>query len=163
MSRPTFRGKAGLIFALAAFVLGLTAVTALGWQNEEKGHGNGNNNQPPPTVTTPTPSPPPVVVSPPGPAAATPAAPQSTPAQTPSQPVKAFGKKGKKKGGRRRTQHGGGRSIPAKAPVSRTVALAPAVERKELARTGLSPLLIALMGAFSLAGGALLFRRALVR
>jgi hypothetical protein len=163
MSRPTFRGKAGLIFALAAFVLGLTAATALGWQNEEKGHGKGKNNQAPPTVTTPTPSRPPVVVPTPAPAPtvtpAAPAPPVTKPAKAPSQ-VKAFGKKKS----RQKTRQGGARNVPAKAGrPSQTVALAPAVERKELARTGLSPLLIALMGALSLAGGALLFRRALVR
>ena len=59
----------------------------------------------------------------------------------------------------------GGQNVPAKvAPAAgQTVALAPAVERKQLARTGLSPLVIALMGSFCLLGGALLFRRALAR
>jgi LPXTG-motif cell wall-anchored protein len=42
-------------------------------------------------------------------------------------------------------------------------ALAPVAERKELAQTGLDPGLIALLGALCLAGGGLLFRRALAR
>ena len=42
-------------------------------------------------------------------------------------------------------------------------ALAPVVERKQLASTGLDPVLMALLGALCLAGGGLLFRRAVVR
>lgn len=46
MSRPTFRHRAGLILTLVAFVLGATAATALGWENETtpgKGRDYGKN------------------------------------------------------------------------------------------------------------------------
>jgi LPXTG-motif cell wall-anchored protein len=39
----------------------------------------------------------------------------------------------------------------------------PVAERSQLARTGLDPALIALLGALCLGGGGLLFRRALAR
>lgn len=41
--------------------------------------------------------------------------------------------------------------------------LAPVAEQRKLAKTGLNPALIALLGAFSLGGGIFLFRRALAR
>ena len=48
---------------------------------------------------------------------------------------------------------------PEEGGVRRT----PAANRTELAKTGLDPALIALLGALCLGGGALLFRRALAR
>jgi len=165
MSRSTFRKKAGLIFALAAFVLGVTAATALGWANENnKGKNHGKNEKPPPTATTPAPPPAQQVTppaAPPAPPAAAPApapvVPQGTPAKTPSEQVKAKGSP-KQKGAQKQSQ-----TIPAEVTPSTETQLAPVVERKQLARTGLDPVLMALLGAFCLAGGGLLFRRAMAR
>jgi LPXTG-motif cell wall-anchored protein len=175
MSRPTFRHRAGLILTLVAFMLGATAATALGWENEtNKGRDHGKNegkdhgkkNEKPPTVTVPKPTkqPPPPPPTPPGlappPAAAAPApvVPLATP--TPTTPnVKAKGGPGGGKGGGK-----GGVNTPAEvAPATSSPALAPAVEREQLAETGLNPALMALLGALCLGGGALLFRRALTR
>jgi type IV secretory pathway VirB10-like protein len=168
MSRSTFQRKAGLIFALAAFVLGVTAATALGWANEknEKGKEHGKKKEAPPTVTVPTPSP---QVTPPPPAPAPPAAAPApapvAPTQAPPQQVGAQGAPEQQQGGgEQEARQRGAPSAPAEAaPAAQTVALAPAVERKQLARTGLDPVLMALLGAFCLAGGGLLFRRAMAR
>ncbi len=137
MSRSTFQKKAGLIFALAAFVLGVTAVTALGWANEENQGKEHGKKETPPTVTTPTPTP-------------TPTPPQqvpTTPAPTPAPPAAAPAPQA------------------APAPVEQVKAKgAPKRKgRKQLARTGLDPVLMALLGALCLAGGGLLFRRAVAR
>ena len=53
--------------------------------------------------------------------------------------------------------------VVAQAPPQEGVATSPAANRKELAKTGLDPALIALLGAMCLGGGVLLFRRALAR
>jgi hypothetical protein len=168
MSRSTFQRKAGLIFALAAFVLGVTAATALGWANEKNNKGKDHGkNETPPTVTTPTPTPAPPeqpqqVPTTPAPTPAPPAAapapvtPQSTPAQTPPQRVK---EQGEQKGEKQQQEQ----NVPAEVTPATQTALAPVVERKQLARTGLDPVLMALLGAFCLAGGGLLFRRAVTR
>ena len=170
MSRSTFRHRAGLVVTLVAFALGITAGTALGWDNQTNhDYGHGHKKKPPPTVTTPEkppvypPAAPPPAPPPPAPPAAAPAAPAPAPAPvspTVAPEKKKAGAKGAPAGGEQ-----GGQNVPAEvAPAGgQTVALAPAVERKQLARTGLSPLVIALMGSFCLLGGGLLFRRALAR
>ena len=168
MSRSTFRHRAGLVVTLVAFVLGITAGTALGWDNQTNhDYGHGHKKKPPPTVTTPEkppvypPATPPPAPPPPAPPAAAPAAPAPAPVSPTVAPEKKkAGAKGAPAGGEQ-----GGQNVPAEvAPAGgQTVALAPAVERKQLARTGLSPLVIALMGSFCLLGGGLLFRRALAR
>jgi len=165
MSRSTFQKKAGLIFALAAFVLGVTAVTALGWANEENQGKEHGKKETPPTVTTPTPTPTPTppqqVPTTPAPTPAPPAAapaPQAAPA--PVEQVKAKGAP-KRKGAERKQQQNAPEQAEV-APAAQTT-LAPAVERKQLARTGLDPVVMALLGAFCLAGGGLLFRRAMAR
>lgn len=170
MSLSAFQRKAGLIFAVATFVLGVTAATALGWANEKNNKGKEHGkNETPPTVTTPTPAPPqqpqqvPTTPAPtPAPPAAAPAptTPQSTPAQTPPKQVTAKGGPEKNGAGQEQQQQ---QNTPAEVTPATQTALAPAVERKQLARTGLDPVLMALLGAFCLAGGGLLFRRAVVR
>jgi hypothetical protein len=185
MSRLTLQRKAALIFASTALVLMFGASAALGWGTggetggPNKGnHGHKNNQHQgsgpggPTGATGPqgTPSVPQTTTPPPAPAAPAAPTPQVTPTQTPSQPVKAFGAPRSKKGKSRRTTgpgttpESGGRQILAKAGVSKTVAIAPASERSSgLAETGLSPGLIALLGALCLGGGAFLLRRAMAR
>ena len=53
--------------------------------------------------------------------------------------------------------------VVAQAPPEAGAPVSPAANRTELAKTGLDPALIALLGAMCLGGGALLFRRALAR
>jgi outer membrane biosynthesis protein TonB len=149
MSLTTFQKKAGLIFALAAFVLGVTAAAALGWENEENNKGKEHGKEEtPPTVTTPTTPAQPQQVTPPPP----------TPAPAPSQPVESKGAPEKKSGAKQEEKN-----VPAEVAPSAQPTLAPAVERKQLARTGLDPVVMALLGVFCLAGGGLLFRRAMAR
>jgi LPXTG-motif cell wall-anchored protein len=169
MSRLALRQKSGVVAALAALVMGLTAAAALGWANE----GNGNKdkehgNKPPPTVTVPPPTqttPPPVTQPPPvTPASPPPATSQGTPS-TPTTPEKVGG--GSTPGGNKDTGETGGPSETPQGPeVAQTptqAPLAPVAERKELAETGIDPGLIALLGALCLVGGVLLFRRSLAR
>jgi hypothetical protein len=169
MSLSAFQKKAGLIFAVAAFVLGVTAATALGWANEKNNKGKEHGkNETPPTVTTPTPAPPQQPQQVPTTPAPTPAPPAGVPpappvgAQTPPEQVTARGApKQKHKGGGAKQQRE--QNVPAEVTPGTQTTLAPVVERKQLARTGLDPILMALLGAFCLAGGGLLFRRAVVR
>ena len=60
-------------------------------------------------------------------------------------------------------QQAGGNAPAEVAPGTASPTLAPVVEREQLAETGLDPALMALLGVLCLAGGALLFRRALTR
>jgi LPXTG-motif cell wall-anchored protein len=53
--------------------------------------------------------------------------------------------------------------VVAQAPPEEGAPTSQAASRKELAKTGLDPGLIALLGAMCLGGGGLLFRRALAR
>jgi hypothetical protein len=101
-----------------------------------------------PTVTTPTTPAQPQQVTPPAP----------TPAPAPSQPVESKGAP-ERKGGAEQEE----KNVPAEVAPSAQPTLAPAVERKQLARTGLDPVVMALLGVFCLAGGGLLFRRAMAR
>jgi hypothetical protein len=173
MSRLTLQYKVGLVFALTALVVGLSSSAALGWGNERE-HGNkgnhGQKNKPPQPGPT-GPSAPPVAPGPvtPAPPPAGPApAPQVVPTQTPA-PVKALGQKKERKAAKRRGGGGqapvSGQKVLAEAGAPETVAIAPTSETGggELASTGLDPLLLALLGVFCLAGGGLLFRRALTR
>lgn len=183
MSRWTLPYKAGVVMALAAFVIGITAASALGWgssgeqqdkppattpkdKDKDKGHkdddddkeeGKGGNDKPKPQPTTPQSQPGPTVTPP----AATPPAPVvsqgvPTPAPAPDQPVDTETLP---------PEQGGGPESPvvAQAPPEAGAAASPAASRTELAKTGLDPALIALLGAFCLGGGGLLFRRALAR
>jgi LPXTG-motif cell wall-anchored protein len=172
MSRAA-RQKTGVILALVALALGISAGAAYGWANEEtdtnnqgheeNNHGNKNKggkhkgerpeqNVPPATPETPQ--------TPATPTPATPAAPvtpQGTP--TPQQPTTPESTP---------TPSGGGENESPESPVvaqqTPTAApLAPVAERKELAQTGLNPGLIALLGAMCLGGGAFFLRRALAR
>jgi hypothetical protein len=158
MSRSTFQKKAGVILALAAFVLGVTAATAFGWENEkQKGKGHGKKETPP-TVTTPTPAQEVTTPAPtPAPAATAPA-PQAAPTPAPVEHVQTNAVP-KRKGAERKAA----RNVPAEVTPASETTLAPAVERKQLARTGLDPIVMALLGMFCLAGGGLLFRRAIAR
>ena len=171
MSRPTYRQKAGVIFALVALALGVMAGAALGWAGEEQPTGNdhgkkGHGEKPPPEeVTPPTETtPPPVVttpqasVTPPGTTTAPPVTSQGTPPSTTTPPTTPQSPPTEQT------------STPPTTPpttgqpptTSATPPLAPVAERKSLAETGLKPGLIALLGAVCLAGGGFLFRRALV-
>jgi hypothetical protein len=184
MSPTTPRHRIGLIFAAVIFVLGLTAAPAPGWETqptdkgekqegrdhggkkdrdhgdkqreEEKGEkeeeGEDKQGQPQqPTVTTP--------VQPAQPAQPAPVAPLAAPSQpaapgAPSQPPAPP---------EAREAPARGPILAQEAPPEQGAAIAPVSERRKLARTGLDPALIALLGAFSLAGGIFLFRRALAR
>ena len=53
--------------------------------------------------------------------------------------------------------------VVAQAPPQSGSETVPVAQRSQLAKTGLDPALIALLGALCLGGGALLFRRALAR
>jgi LPXTG-motif cell wall-anchored protein len=188
MSRWTFPHKTGAVMALVAFVLGITAANAPAWPNEQdtdqppapkhgdkdkdkgKGHkddddddddeGRGGEQKPkpekpetPPAVQPPGPSgavtqPPPQVPvtsqgAPPPPAPAPPVETEALPPEqggVPESPVVA-------------------QAPPEKAEVGAE----PAAQREELAKTGLDPALIGLLGALFLGAGGLLFRRALAR
>jgi cytoskeletal protein RodZ len=177
MSRETLRQRAGwasVVFAVVVFAIGMTAAVALGWENEQqpkehgkneqqgKQHGNKENeneneneknkphqqgNQQPPTPTTPTtPAQPPQTV---------PAPPQPAPAQAPS-PVGA-------RGAPEQQPSAGGKEVAQTPAAESAPALAPVSEQQKLARTGLDPALIALLGVVCLGGGAFLFRRAMAR
>ena len=182
------RGSLGLAFAVVVFALGMTAAVALGWENEQKPkdhgkneqeqgkeHGNKENekndqhgnkekgNQQPKGQTTPTTPQAPTTTTPtqtvPAPPAAVPTPSQPTPSQAPSAPVNAQGApeqpSGEQPSGR------GGKEV-AQAPTP-SAPLAPVAEQQKLARTGLDPAWIALMGVLCLGGGAFLFRRAMAR
>ena len=178
MSRWTFPQKAGIVMTVAAFVIGITAATALGWgsggqenekpptstpkhegnkdndKNEEE-HGKGEKPKPkPPETTAPAgqPAQPAPAATPPAVTPPTPVVSQGVPAPpaTPEQPT-------------------GTKSAPPQSPVvaqaspGGSVPTTPVANRKQLAKTGLDPALIALLGALCLGGGGLLFRRALAR
>ena len=178
MSRATLPVKIGVVMAVAAFAVGITAANAIAWPNEqppptkppstgtnkdkgdheEEGKGEKPKPQPqPPTPPAGQPTPPAPAVTPP--AAPTPAPVVSQGAPTPA-PARAAG------------QHGGRAAQQGAVPESPVVAQAPpqsgsetvpVAQRSQLAKTGLDPALIALLGALCLGGGALLFRRALAR
>jgi LPXTG-motif cell wall-anchored protein len=180
--------KTGVIFAVVALALGVTAGTALGWANEQpesgsdygnnqqehgnkgkehgnKGkeehgeeHGEENNNSEEHNYGQT----PPPVQTPTVQQPQTPAPPvvqQGTPSQPPQQPSRPETTP---------TETQSTPESPVVAQQSPTAApaaapLAPAAERTELAQTGLDPGLMALLGALCLGGGAFFFRRALVR
>jgi hypothetical protein len=169
--RLSLRRKTGVIFALAALVLGGLTASAMGWANEkEKGKGRGHKEKTTPTNTVPqtptqpvptTPSSPPAPPAPASPAApAAPVTPQGGPAETPS-PVSGPTRRVTRTPAAKRGQPVlvKGETESSNAP---TPSIAPAAEqsRKTLAFTGLSPVLMALLGGIFLAGGALLLRRA---
>jgi len=183
MSRWTLPYKAGVVMVLAAFVIGITAASAMAWpggepqpppanhgdkdKDKNKGHddddddeGKGGHEKPKPQPKPPV-TPPAGQPSPPGPAAVPPAAPpppvvsQGAP-PPPEQPAQ---------NGSVPPEQGGVPDNPvvAQAPPEAGAPVSPAAERQELAKTGLDPALIALLGAACLGGGALMFRRALAR
>jgi LPXTG-motif cell wall-anchored protein len=180
MSRATLP-KAGVALVLAAFVIGITAANALAWPNEqppapahedkgkdnkhkgdkdegedeEEGKGKKEKPQPQPQVPTQPagqPPPPAAVTTPPPPA---PVVSQGAPPPAPEQPVTE----------QLPPEQGRVPESPvvAQAPPQAGAPSVPVAERQELAKTGLDPALIALLGALCLGGGGLLFRRALVR
>jgi LPXTG-motif cell wall-anchored protein len=172
MSRLTVR-TTGVIFAVVALVLGLSAGSAVGWYDQpsqpkeehekDKDHDKdedkgGKHEEKPPEVTVPPAAvtPPPPAVTPP--AAVTPPPPVvsqgAPPAPAPEQPVGAETTP---------TVRGEEKVGPTVAQAPSQPAIAPAAEREELAKTGIDPGLIALFGAVCLIGGGLLFRRAFAR
>ena len=172
MSRLTVR-KTGVIFVVVALVLAVTAGSAAGWydqptqpskehekgedKDDEKGKdkdrdkGGKHEEKPPPvtppTTTTPPPAPPTAVTPPP------PVVSQGAP-PAPEQPV-------------------GVETTPQQPERPETVGptvaqapsqpLAPVAEREALAKTGIDPGLVAVLGAMFLVGGGFLFRRAFAR
>jgi LPXTG-motif cell wall-anchored protein len=177
MSRATLPVKVGVAMAVAAFAIGLTAANAIAWPNEQPAptqqHGDKDNNkhkgdkgeeenegkgEKPPQPEQPTP--PTGQQTPPAPPA-TPAAPppvtsQGGPPPVPEQPPVTTENVPKQP------------TVPenpviTQAPPQPGAPAVPVAERRELAKTGLDPALIALLGAMCLGGGALLFRRALAR
>lgn len=182
MSRWTLPYKAGVVMALAAFVIGITAANAMAWpggepvpapttpqhgkdKDKDKGHkddddqdeGKGGHEkpkpQPQPTTPQSQPSPP---VTPPAETPPAPVVSQGAPAPPPEQPIETEAVP---------PEQGGVPESPvvAQAPPAEEAATSPAANRSELAKTGLDPALIALLGAMCLGGGTLLFRRALAR
>jgi LPXTG-motif cell wall-anchored protein len=88
---------------------------------------------------------------------------QGTPS-TPTTPEKVGGPS--TPGGNNTGETGGPSETPQGPEVAQTptqAPLAPVAERKELAKTGIDPGLIAMLGALCLVGGGLLFRRSLAR
>jgi uncharacterized protein HemX len=180
MSRATLRQKRGqlaVVFAVVVFALGMTAAVAFGWENEQpkehgkneqeqgKEHGNkGEKNnehkqkneqeQVPTTPTTP--------VGPTTPAQAVPTTPP-TPAQAPSPAPTPVGAQGAPERQTSEQKPSAAEKQVAQAPTTAAPSLAPVAEQKKLARTGLDPALIALLGVLALGGGVLLFRRAITR
>ncbi len=126
----------------------------------EKGddkHNGGKGEQPKPQPERPiTPTgqqTPPVPVTP---AAPPPVVPQGGPAPEPEQPVTS------------ETVPPDQPTVPdspvvTQAPPQPGAPAVPVAERSELAKTGLDPALIALLGAMCLGGGVVLFRRAVAR
>lgn len=175
MPRPSPRlslgRRTGVIFALAALVLGGLTASAMGWGSEkEKGKGRGHKETTTPTHTVPqtptqpvptTPTPPPAPPAPAAPAAPAPVTPQGGPTgETPS-PVSGPTRRVKRTPAAKR----GGPALvntETTSPVAATPSIAPAAEqsRKTLALTGFSPVLMALLGAILLGGGALFLRKA---
>jgi LPXTG-motif cell wall-anchored protein len=182
MSRWTFPFKAGVVMALAAFVIGISAANAMAWfdqpttpthQDKDKGKGHndkGDNDEdegkghnekpkPQPKPETPAGQPTPPASAPPAAVPPAPVVSQGTPPApgapgTPEQPVQT------------KTvppEQGGVPQSPVVAQAPPSQPAAPAAEREQLAKTGLDPGLIALLGALCLGGGGLLFRRALAR
>jgi hypothetical protein len=135
--------------------------------DDDRDKGKGGHEKPKPEKPKPekpTPQPPgpsgqpspPPPAAPPAPPAPAPVVSQGQPPAAPSQPVET------------ETLPPAQNGVPdnpvvAQAPPEQGAPTAPAAERKELAKTGLDPALIALLGAFCLGGGGLLFRRALAR
>lgn len=169
------RRKLGLILSVAVFALGLSTAAALGWENEQKPkqHGeqekgdndreHGKKEKEKPAVTTPTTptqtTPTTPTVTTPSPPAAVPA-PGPTPSQAPGQPVTNQGAPDKQA---EQEQAAPNRLAGETTPTAQSAPLAPVSEQRKLARTGLNPAVIALLGAFCLAGGFVLVRRALAR
>jgi len=168
--------------ALAAFVIGITAANAMAWgtggetdkpstpkhqdKDKNKGHddddddeGKGGHEKPKPQPKPPV-TPPAGQPSPPGPATVPPAAPAPAPVVSLGAPPPPPAQNGTVP-----PEQGGVPDNPvvAQAPPEAGAPVSPAAERQELAKTGLDPALIALLGAACLGGGALMFRRALAR
>jgi uncharacterized protein HemX len=179
MSGATFRRKTGLIFAVVALGLGMTATAALGWENEEKAnkdfgkheqehgenqkeHGNKQKEQVKQEQQAPSAVVPPTQPTAPQPGAApAPAPAPASPVTTQGAPTPAPEERASAESAPEETEQaaGKGREILAEEAAP----LAPVAEQRKLAQTGLNPALIALLGAFSLVAGGFLFRRALVR
>jgi LPXTG-motif cell wall-anchored protein len=182
MSRLTLPYKAGVVMALAAFVIGITAASAMAWpggepvapttpqhgkdkdKDKDKGHkddddddeGKGGHEKPQPQPPAPSgqPSPPP----PAGPAPP-PVVSQGVPTPPPAAPEQPVDTETLPP-----EQNGVPESpVVAQTPPSAGAPTSPVADRRQLAKTGLDPALIALLGAMCLGGGGLLFRRALAR
>jgi hypothetical protein len=184
MSRWTLPYKAGVVMALAAFVIGITAASAMAWpsggetdkppaetpkqdkdkegkgEKDDEDRDKGGHQKPQPQPKPPEVTPPSGAEVPPAPAApAGPPAPvtaqEAPPAPTaPEQPVEVQAPPAEEEGVPQSP-------IVAQAAPTEAAPAAAAAERQELARTGLDPALIGLLGALCVGAGGLLFRRAL--
>ena len=183
MSRSTLPYKAGVVMALAAFVIGITAANAMAWPGGEpvpapttrSTERTRTRTRATRTTTRMTRARAPREAeaaapdSARGPADAArpdrdathrrrpaPVVSQGAPTPAPEQPIETEAAP---------PEQGGVPDSPvvAQAPPEQGVRDVPAANRTELAKTGLDPALIALLGAMCLGGGVLLFRRALAR
>ena len=178
MSRATLPVKIGVVMAVAAFAVGITAANAIAWPNEqppptkppehgdkdkdkgdheEEGKGEKPKPQPqPPTPPAGQPTPPAPAVTPPAAPTPAPVVSQGAPTPAPAPPVSTEAAP---------PEQGAVPESPvvAQAPPQSGSETVPVAQRSQLAKTGLDPALIALLGALCLGGGALLFRRALAR
>ena len=172
MSRPAFRQTAGAVLAVVALLLGITAAAALGWeQGKGDGHAHGKKEDTSgtdtgkkPTETTPTkkptettPSktettPPPTQTTPPTVTTLAPPPTVTTTATTPPETVTTQLRPPK------RTSPPTETTTTGKTPPIRQVA-----KRKKLDATGLSPVLMVLLGTGLLGGGGFLLRRSLLQ
>jgi hypothetical protein len=122
-------------------------------EDKDKDHGNKDDEDKDNGEQKPTAAPPAESGAPPAP----PVAAQGAPPSAPPVSTGAIPGEGEELAGEEGL--GGSETTPSgKAPKLKTVA-----QRKRLASTGLDPGLIAVLGAVSLIGGALLFRRSLAR
>jgi outer membrane biosynthesis protein TonB len=172
MSRPTYRQTAGAVFAVVALVLGITAAAALSWGGEggsEHGNAHGKKDHgskqdtgkkqtettPPKTETTPpkteTTPPPTVTTLAPPPTVTTTATTPPTTVTTQERPPS------------RTTTETTTVATTTTETTTTAPPLKPVAKRKQLAATGLSPVLMVLLGVGLLGGGAFVLRRSLLQ
>src|SRR6266480_1669793 len=181
MSRPAFRQTAGVVLAVVALLLGITAAAALGWeQGKGDGHAHGKKEDTSgtdtgkkPTETTPTkkptettPSktettPPPTQTTPPTVTTLAPPPTVTTTATTPPETVTTQLRPPKRTSPPTETTTTGKTPPSETTTTGKTPPIRQVAKRKKLAATGLSPVLMVLLGTGLLGGGGFLLRRSL--